>query len=88
MQRTRTNTASWVGSSPGLGFPTFSRIQTYPTIGDTSAVFIAVSIKLLTRLHQSTRFVSRSRSDERTAVFLYKTQEGEGELEIISEPIL
>jgi len=88
MQRTRTKTALWVGSSPELGFAAFSRIQTYPTIGDSSAVFIAVSIKLLARLRQSTWFVSRPRSDTRTAVFLYKTQEGEGELEIISESIL
>ena len=88
MQRTRTNTALWLGSSPGLGFAAFSRIQTYPTIGDSSAVFIAVSIKLLARLRQSTWFVSRPRSDTRTAVFLYKTQEGDGELEIISESIL
>ena len=44
MQRTRSNAALWVTSCPGLGFPAFSRIQTYPTIGYSSAVFIARSI--------------------------------------------
>jgi hypothetical protein len=76
----------WI--SPGLDFPAFSRIRTYPTIGNSSAVFIVRSIKLLARLRPSTWFVSRPRSDTMPAVFLYERQEEEGELEIISESIL
>jgi hypothetical protein len=75
-----------VCSNPGLGFPAFSRKQTYPTIGDSSAVLTAArSITLLARLRQSTRFVSRPRSDTTTAVFLYKPQ-GEGDWKFSANP--